>query len=39
MPWYIPAVTGGAMLTVGLLAGLFSLAKVLRLEAGVVFKA
>jgi putative ABC transport system permease protein len=39
MPWYIPTVTGGAMLTVGLLAGLFSLAKVLRLEAGVVFKA
>ena len=39
MPWYIPAVTGGAMLGVGLLAGIVSLAKVLRLEAGVVFKA
>jgi putative ABC transport system permease protein len=39
MPWQVLVFTGLAMLTVGLLAALFSLTKVLRLEPGIVFRA
>jgi len=38
MRWEILAMTGGAMLVVGLFAALISLAKVLRLEPAVVFR-
>jgi putative ABC transport system permease protein len=38
MPWQVLAGTGGAMLAVAMLAACISLIKVLRLEAGVVFK-
>ncbi len=38
MRWQTVAMTGGAMLIVGMLAALISLAKVLRLEPGIVFK-
>jgi putative ABC transport system permease protein len=39
MPWQVLVFTGLAMLTVGLLAALLSLTKVLRLEPGIVFRA
>lgn len=39
MPWQVPVATAGALLAIALLAGALSLAKVLRLEPGVVFKA
>ena len=38
MPWYIPAFTAGAILTVSALAALLSLRRVFRLEPAVVFK-
>lgn len=38
MPWQIPVFSGAAMLVVGGLAAAISLVKVLRLEAGVVFR-
>ncbi|MBM4108421.1 MAG: ABC transporter permease [Phycisphaerae bacterium] len=38
MPWQILAGTGVAMFAIAMLAGLVSLAKVLRLEPGIVFK-
>jgi hypothetical protein len=39
MTWHIPAVGAVAVLTCCLAAGLFGMAKVLRLEPAVVFKA
>ncbi len=38
MPWQVPALTAGALLFIGMLAGGLSLIKVLRLEPGVVFR-
>lgn len=38
MPWQVPALTAGALLFIGMLAGGLSLVKVLRLEPGVVFR-
>lgn len=38
MPWQVPALTAGSLLFISVLAGGLSLIKVLRLEAGVVFK-